>query len=65
LDVASGLPLVRREMSEGTEVRSVRFLTLDVAIMHAVGGTIMPDQTDIEPERNSVQTLIAKKDDKG
>jgi hypothetical protein len=33
--------------------------------MHAVGGTIMPGQTDIEPERNSVQTLIAKKDDKG
>ena len=23
------------------------------------------DQTDIDPERNSVQTLIAKKDDKG
>jgi uncharacterized protein (TIGR02246 family) len=43
------------------KVRSVRFLTPDVAIMHAVGGTIMADQTDIDPDRNSVQTLVAKK----
>ena len=33
--------------------------------MHTVGGTIMAGQTDIEPERNSVQTLVAKKGDKG
>jgi len=47
------------------KVRNVRFLTHDVAIMHIVGGTIMADQTDIEPERNSVQTLVATKDSKG
>ena len=29
------------------KVRSVRFLTTDVAVMHAVGGTVMPGQTDL------------------
>ena len=47
------------------KIRSVRFLTPDVAVMHTVGGTIMAGQTDIEPERNSVQTLVAEKGDKG
>ena len=47
------------------KIRSVRFLTPDVTVMHTVGGTIMAGQTDIEPERNSVQTLVAKKGDKG
>jgi uncharacterized protein (TIGR02246 family) len=41
------------------KVRSVRFLTTsDVAVMHAVGGTVMAGQTDLESERNSVQTLV-------
>lgn len=43
------------------KVRSVRFLTSDVAIMHTVGGTVMAGQSDLEPERNSVQTLVAVK----
>lgn len=47
------------------KVGSVRFLTPDVAMMHTIGGTIMADQTDIEPERNSVQVFTVKKDDKG
>jgi hypothetical protein len=41
----------------------VRFLTPDVAIMHSVGGTILAGQSDIESERNSVHTIVAKKDD--
>jgi uncharacterized protein (TIGR02246 family) len=45
------------------KVKSVHFLTSDVAIMHAVGGTVMAGKTDIEPERNSVQTLVAVKRD--
>jgi uncharacterized protein (TIGR02246 family) len=53
-----GSRLVRR-------MRSVRFLMPDVAIMYAVSGTIMSGQTDIEPERNSVQTLVAMKDSGG
>jgi uncharacterized protein (TIGR02246 family) len=43
----------------------VRFLTPYVAVMHVVGGTIMAGQSDIEPERNSVQTLVAMKDSRG
>ena len=43
------------------KIRNVRFLTPDVAIMHAVGGTIMKGQTDIEPERNSIHTIVFKK----
>ena len=27
--------------------------------LHIVGGTIMAGQTDIEPERNSIHTLVA------
>jgi uncharacterized protein (TIGR02246 family) len=45
------------------KVRNVQFLTPDVAIMHAVGGTIMAGQSDIESERNSVHMIVAKKDD--
>ena len=45
------------------KVRNVRFLTPDVAIMHAVGGTIMGGQSDIESERNSVHTIVVKKGD--
>jgi uncharacterized protein (TIGR02246 family) len=47
------------------KVRKVRFLTPNVALMHVVGGTIMASQTDIDPERNSVLTLVAMKDNKG
>jgi uncharacterized protein (TIGR02246 family) len=43
------------------KVKSVRFLTSDVAVMHAIGGTMMAGQTDLDPERNSVQTLVAVK----
>src|SRR5918995_512022 len=44
------------------KVRNVQFLTPGVAIMHAVGGTIMAGQSDIESERNSVHMIVAKKD---
>ena len=43
------------------KVTRVRFLAPTVALMHAVGGTVMAGQTDLEPERNSVQTLVAVK----
>ncbi|AKB77144.1 hypothetical protein MSHOH_0661 [Methanosarcina horonobensis HB-1 = JCM 15518] len=39
----------------------MRFLTPDVAIVHVASGTVMPGQQDLEPERNSVQTLVAAK----
>jgi uncharacterized protein (TIGR02246 family) len=43
------------------KVRSVRFLTADVALIHAISGTMMSGQSDIDPERNSIQTLVAIK----
>jgi uncharacterized protein (TIGR02246 family) len=43
------------------EVRNVRFLTPDVANMHAVGGTVMPRKSAPAPERDSIQTLVAAK----
>jgi uncharacterized protein (TIGR02246 family) len=43
------------------KVRSLRFATPDVAVMHTVGGTVMAGQTDLDPERNSTQTLVAVK----
>src|ERR671924_1004928 len=43
------------------KVRSVRFVTSDVAVMHAVGGTLMAGQSDIDPERNSIHTLVVVK----
>jgi uncharacterized protein (TIGR02246 family) len=45
------------------KVRNVRFLASDVAVMHAVGGTVMAGKIDLDPERNSVQTLVAVKRD--
>jgi hypothetical protein len=41
------------------EVTSVRFLTPEVAVMHAIGGTVMRGKSTPAPERDSIQTLIA------
>ena len=41
------------------QVMSVRFLAPDVALVHAVGGTIMRGQSEASRERDSVQTLVA------
>ena len=41
------------------QVKDVRFLSPDVAVMHAVGGTVMRGKTDPSPERDSIQTLVA------
>jgi uncharacterized protein (TIGR02246 family) len=41
------------------EVRDVRFLSTDVALMHAVGGTVMRGKSGPSPERDSIQTLVA------
>jgi hypothetical protein len=40
-------------------VKDVRFLSSDVALMHAVGSTVMRGKTEPAPERDSIQTLIA------
>lgn len=40
-------------------VKDVRFLSSDVALMHAVGGTMMRGKAEPSPERDSIQTLVA------
>jgi uncharacterized protein (TIGR02246 family) len=40
-------------------VLNVRFLSPDVAILHATGGTVMRGKTKPSRERDSIQTLIA------
>ncbi len=44
-------------------VKNVRFLTPDVALMHAVGSTVMRGKSEPAPERNSIQTLVAVRRD--
>ena len=44
-------------------VEEVRFLSPDVAVMHAVGGTMMRGKTEPSPERDSIQTLVATRRD--
>lgn len=45
------------------EVRNIRFLSPEVALMHAIGGTIMRNKAEPAPARDSVQTLVAAKCD--
>jgi uncharacterized protein (TIGR02246 family) len=51
-----------RLVDERTEVR---FTGPDVAIVHAVGGTVMRGKTEPAPERDSIQTLVAVRRDGG
>jgi uncharacterized protein (TIGR02246 family) len=41
------------------EVESVSFLSPDVALIHALGGTVMRGKSRASPERDSIQTLVA------
>jgi len=45
------------------EVRNVRFLSPDVALMHAIGSTVMRGKSEPSPERDSIQTLVATRED--
>jgi uncharacterized protein (TIGR02246 family) len=44
------------------KVKSVRFLAPDVAVMHAIGSTVMRGESEPSPERNSIQTLVATRE---
>jgi uncharacterized protein (TIGR02246 family) len=41
------------------QVTDLRFLGPDVAVMHAVGGTVLRGKRAPSPERDSIQTLVA------
>jgi uncharacterized protein (TIGR02246 family) len=43
------------------KIRGVRFLTPEVAVLQAVAGMVPPGQSDLNPERNAIQTLVAAK----
>jgi len=45
------------------QVKDVRFLNPDVALMHAVGSTVMRGKSEPSPERDSIQTLGAVRQD--
>lgn len=47
------------------EVEAVRFLSADVAVMHAVGNTIARRKSRPARERASIQTLVAVRDEDG
>ena len=55
------------QMLKGTrllgKIKSIRFLTSGVAVIVAVGGTIEAGQTSINPDRNSIHTIVAIKQD--
>jgi hypothetical protein len=40
------------------KIRSIRLLTLDIAIVVAVNGIVMAGQSDVDPERNSIHMLV-------
>ncbi|MGH8607590.1 MAG: SgcJ/EcaC family oxidoreductase [Gammaproteobacteria bacterium] len=43
------------------EVTSVRFLSAEVALMHAIGRTVIRGKSAPSPERDSIQTLVASR----
>jgi uncharacterized protein (TIGR02246 family) len=47
------------------QVKDVRLLHPDVALMHAVGGTVMRGKSEPVPERDSIQTLVATRQEGG
>ena len=45
------------------KVKDVRFLSPGIALMHAVGSTVMRGESEPSPERDSIQTLVAIRQD--
>jgi uncharacterized protein (TIGR02246 family) len=48
-----------------TKVRSVKELGADAALLHAVAGMPAGDDQEIMPDRNAVQTVVARRSDDG
>lgn len=46
-------------------ILGVRFLGPDVALVHAAGGTVIRGKTGPSPGRDSIQTLVAVRQDEG
>lgn len=46
-----------------TKVRAVKSLSADAAVLHAVAGMVPPGGSEIMPDRNAIQTVVARRDD--
>lgn len=46
-------------------VEQIRFLSPEIALVHATGGTIFPGEAQPRPSRNSIQTFVATKREGG
>lgn len=46
-----------------SKIREIRFLSPDVALLRAVVGMVPPGSSDIDPQLNAVQSLVAEKRD--
>ena len=44
-------------------VRDEQAVSDDVAVLHAVAGIVPAGQTDLNPELNAIQTLVARRED--
>jgi uncharacterized protein (TIGR02246 family) len=44
-----------------SKIKRVRLLSRDVAMLHAITGMLLPDQSDFNPALNAHQTLVAVK----
>jgi uncharacterized protein (TIGR02246 family) len=43
------------------KIRTVRFLSVEAAVLHAVAGMVPPGKSDLDPKLNAVQTLVGAK----
>jgi uncharacterized protein (TIGR02246 family) len=48
-----------------TKIRSVKALGSDGAVLHAVAGMVPPGGSEVMPDRNSIQTIVARRADDG
>jgi uncharacterized protein (TIGR02246 family) len=46
-----------------TKIRSVKALGSDAALLHAVAGMVPPNGSEIMPDRNAIQTVVAQRAD--
>lgn len=43
-----------------SKVKGVRFLSQDIAVLRAIAGMVLPEQSDINPSLNTLHTLVAQ-----
>lgn len=43
------------------QITEIRFLSPDIALVYATGAILLPGDTEIQPDRKSIQTMVATK----